>query len=170
MTMSAPSCERMMSSTAWRSSVPGAIVSIACSRAGSRRGSSSDGVRVYPGSPPTLVSFVSFGSIAIEPRLDRLTQRLGLRNCNLATGGRSGRRDDAAQAELRALLEAAVRLRRRAQPPGEAELPERGDAALHGHALGRRRDRERDRKVRSRLVDAYAAGDVDEHVGLAERD
>ena len=48
MTISAPSRERMMSSIPWRSSVPGAIRWSAASSSGSRRGSSSDGVRVKP--------------------------------------------------------------------------------------------------------------------------
>src|SRR6266536_6250995 len=47
-TMSAPPRERITSSIAWRRSVPGAMRCSASSSCGSRRGSSSDGVRVKP--------------------------------------------------------------------------------------------------------------------------
>ena len=48
--------------------------------------------------------------------------------------------------------------------------PNAAVARAHGHAPRGRGDRERDREVGARLVDAHAAGDVDEDVGRAERD
>src|SRR5215813_13943406 len=172
--MSAPSCERITSSTASRSPVPGAIFAIAESSSGFfRRGSSSAGMRVKPRSPRRCSDFrsvVSFGSIAIEPRLDRLPQRLcglyrdfAIRRCG------AGRRDDGGEAELRALLEAALGLRRDPEAAGEADLAERGDALLDRYATSRGGDRESHGEIGARFVDADTAGDVDEDVGLPER-
>ena len=48
--------------------------------------------------------------------------------------------------------------------------PNAATPSLDGHALRGGGDRERDREVGAGLVDADAAGDVDEDVGLAERD
>src|SRR5665213_3906587 len=136
MTISAPSRERITSSTAWRSAVPGAIFSIAFSSPGSRRGSSSDGVRVKPssgGSRSALVSLVSFGGglFDIESCANRLADRLGVRHLKCATRRRPLRRDDPGEAELRALLQPPVDLGGRAKPPGEADLAEGGDPGAH---------------------------------------
>src|SRR5437868_14609820 len=125
MTMSAPSCERMTSSTACRNGVPGAIFSIAARSAASRRGSSSEGVRVNPSSPSrsalrSLVSLV--GSVVIESRPDRLAQRLGLRYLECAMGRGADRGDDEPEAQLRALVEAPLGLRCGPEAAGEADL------------------------------------------------
>ena len=76
----------------------------------------------------------------------------------------------AVDAELRALLEPALRLGRGAQAAGEPDLAERGEPVAHGRVARRGGDRERDREVGARLVDPQPAGDVDEDVGRAERD
>src|SRR5581483_1023061 len=146
-TMRAPSCERMTSSTACRRGWPGAIFSIAARRAASRRGSSSEGVRVNPSSPrrSALRSLVSFVGSVIEPRFDRLSQRLGLRDLQCATAGRAGRGDDEPHAELRAFLQPAVGLGGGTEAAGEADLPEGGARRADGRSLGGRGDRERDR-------------------------
>src|SRR3954447_8882025 len=106
--------------------VPGAIVSTAASRFGSRRGSSSDGVRVNPRSLRRSGFVVSFGSFGIESRLDRVAQRFRLGDSNLAMRGRAARSHDGLEPELRALLEAPVGLRHLAEAAGEADLAERG--------------------------------------------
>src|SRR5438067_10522358 len=98
----------MMSSIPCRTSVPGAIRAIEARRRGSRRGSSSDGVRVKP-------RCLSVLSGVIEPWLDRVAQRLRSLYVEFATSGGTGRGDDAGEAQLGALLEAAVGLRGRAQ-------------------------------------------------------
>src|SRR5438309_11971623 len=106
----------MTSSTAWRSAVPGATFVIAAISAGSRRGSSSEGVRVKPSSPagqsalPCLLSFG--GLVVIESGADRLTQRLGPRHPKCAMLRCPFRSDDCPEAELRALLQPPVGLRR----------------------------------------------------------
>src|ERR671932_1064825 len=161
-TISAPSCERMMSSIACRNSVPGAIVAIARRSLGSRRGSSSDGVRVKP-RPPVMGALAACGlsvSCGIESGLDRAAERLRLEYAQFATGVRPGRNDDGADAELPTFLQAALRLCRRTQPSGEPHLAERGDAVADGDAARRRGDRERDGEIRAGLVDPYAARDV----------
>ena len=116
--------------------------------------------RSYPGSARS----------ASSPASHRLPQRLGLQHVQFAMRRRAGRGDRRDEAELRALLEPPLGLRRRPQPAGEADLAEGGEPVLHGHALGGGGDRERDREVGAGLVDADAAGDVHEDVGLAERD
>src|SRR5439155_2862130 len=95
---------------------------------GSRRGSSSEGVRVKPSSPLSRSDLVvaAFGSIPIQPRLDRLPQRLRLRHAKCAMTGGSLRCNDRLQPELGALLEAPVGLRRLAEPAREADLAEGG--------------------------------------------
>src|SRR4051794_26863791 len=172
MTISAPSCDRMMSSTAWRIGVPGAIVSIAASSWRSRRGSSSEGVLVKPnwlelGSGCGFVVSL-LCSLGIEPRLDRLAQRFRRVDTQCATRGGAGRSDDGCEAELAALLEPPVGLGRLSEPAREADLAEGGGATSHRQTAGGRGDREGDREVCSRLVDPDAAGNVHEHVGLAE--
>src|SRR3954463_3729844 len=122
MTISAPSCERMMSSIPCRSSVPGARRAIDASRRGSRRGSSPDGDRVNPRIP--CLSPLS----GIQARLNRLSQRLLLLHVEFATNRGSGGDDDIDQAELRALLEPPLSLCRRSQAPGQADLAEGGEA------------------------------------------
>ena len=75
--------------------------------------------------------------------------------------------------ELARLRLAAVGVGDRAQLAGQAELAEAGHRplAVAGHdAALRARHRERHGEVRPRLVDADAAGDVDEHVGAAGAD
>src|ERR1700751_5633591 len=195
--MSAPSWERMTSSTAWRSSVPGATVAIAARSSGFRRGSSSAGMRVNPRSPrrsrscpglacgepvflpdvggfaadvSSLRSVVSFGSIAIEPRLDRLPQRVCGFDHDSAIRRGSRRRDDGGEPQLRALLEPPFCLRSRAEAAREADLAEGGDALLHRNAARPRRNGKSDGEVYTRLVDAAATRDVDEDIGLPERD
>src|SRR5918911_1887736 len=125
--MSAPSRERMMSSIPWRSSVPGAMRSIAASSFGSRRGSSSEGVRVKPSNDAPRSSRLGvFSSCCIEPPADGLPQRLHLLHVQFATGGCAGRSDGPVQAELRALLEPPLALRRGTQATGEPDLAEGG--------------------------------------------
>ncbi len=80
------------------------------------------------------------------------------------------RRDHRDDAELRALLETPFRLGGRPQTPREAELPERGDTLAERRRARGGRDRECNGEIGARLVDAHAAGDVDEHVGRPERD
>src|ERR1043166_2263407 len=100
MTISAPSCERMMSSIPCRSSLPGAPRAIEASRRGSRRGSSSDGERVNP-SVPACLSPLS----GIEPPLDRVSQRVVFLHVEFATRGGSRRDHDTIEAQLHAFLE-----------------------------------------------------------------
>src|SRR3954453_19116524 len=93
----------MTSSTVWRRGVPGAIFSIAARSCGSRRGSSSDGVRTKPRSSLSFSILCSFDGI--ESRADGLSHRLGLRDVEFATS-RGARGDNSAdQAQFRALLE-----------------------------------------------------------------
>src|SRR5512132_475646 len=164
MTISAPSCERMMSSIPCLSSVPGATRAMEASRRGSRRGSSSEGERVKPSAPTCCLSALS----GIQSRLHRVPQRLLLQDAEFATRGGSRRDDRGREAELRAFLEAPLSLGRWAKPSGETDLAERRDAALDRRSLSRRRDREGHCEIRPRLVDANAACDVDEHVGRTE--
>src|SRR5436309_10035863 len=118
MTMSAPSRERMMSSIPCLSSVPGATRAIDASRRGSRRGSSSDGERVKPRAPTCCLSALS----GIEPRLDRVSERLLLQHLEFATRCGSCRDDRNGKAEFRTFLQAPLGLCRRTQPAGEADL------------------------------------------------
>src|SRR2546423_15652210 len=74
------------------------------------------------------------------------------------------------EAELLAGVEAAFRLRGRTEPPCQPDLAECGAPRSNRRAAGRRRDRERDREIRSGLVDPDASRHVDEYVGLAEQD
>src|SRR5436305_14462215 len=147
-TMSAPSCERMTSSTAWRSSVPGATLAMAASRSGLRRGSSSTGIRVKPrtprggGSDWSLVSFVGSFCIGVQPGSDRGPECLRGLDPNLAMRRSSGRGDDGREPELRALLQPPLGLRRRAEAARETDLAEGREALLHGHAPRRGGDRE----------------------------
>src|SRR5262249_33547120 len=119
----------MMSSTAWRSSVPGAIFAIAASRLGLRRGSSSDGIRVQPRSAsarpglPPLVPFVGSFSIALQPGSDRGAERLRRVDPHLAMGSSAVRSDDGGEAELRALLQPPFSLGGGAEPAGETDFP-----------------------------------------------
>src|SRR5258707_899093 len=64
------------------------------SRFRSRRGSSSDGVRVKPRSLRRSGFVVSFGSFGIESRFDGLAQRFRLGDPNLAMRGRAARGDE----------------------------------------------------------------------------
>src|SRR5262245_46424213 len=162
MTISAPSCERMMSSIPWRSSVPGATRAIDANRRGSRRGSCSDGERVKPRVPGSL-SVLS----GIEPRLDRVSERVVLLDFEFAMRGGAPRGDDAIEAELCALVQPALGLGGRAQAAGEPDLAEGREAGPHRRRLGSRGNGQRDREVRARLVDAYAPRDVHEHVRAA---
>src|SRR5258708_18885920 len=108
----------MTSSTVWRSSLPGATFETAASRLGSRRGSSSEGDRVKPSSAAAqsgLVSLLSFdGLFGIESGANRLADGLGVRHLKCAMTGRAFRGHDPGEAELRAFLQPAVRLRRTA--------------------------------------------------------
>src|SRR5437763_11365253 len=156
----------MMSSIPWRSSVPGAIRSIDPSRRGSRRGSYAEGVRVKPRLLPTCLSVLSF----IEPRLDRASKRVLSVARDLALGRGAGRCESRRQSELCALFEPPLGLSRRPQATGEADLAERGETCANCRALSRRGDRKADREICAGLVDAHAAGNIDEGVGGAERD
>src|SRR5262249_5853832 len=82
---------------------------------------------------------------------------------------RPGRGEHRGDAELPALVEPAVGLRRGPQAAGEADLAEDGEPFAERHPPRGRGERERDPEVRARLVDPHAAGDVDEDVGGAER-
>src|SRR4051812_32463497 len=152
-TIRAPSRARMMSSIPCLSGVPGAILAIALRRIGSIRGSSSAALRGKPSGAAGLRCFSVLGSVAIQPRPDRASQCLGLENAYFATRGAGGS-DNLSEPELRALLQTAVGLRGGAQATRQADLAEGGRAVLHGRTAGRRRDRERHREVRARLVDA----------------
>ena len=117
-----------------------------------------------------LVALRSFSTV-LEPRSRRLPQRLRLLQCDLATrppcrpARAPQRRPSFAHSSSRRSACAAG-----LQPSGQPDLAERGQAPrVTGAPLRGRRDRERDGKVRAGLVDAHAAGDVDEDVGLAER-
>ena len=94
--------------------------------------------------------------------------------CSTSSLRRARRRvggcDDGLQPELRALLEPALGLRRGAKAAREPDLAERRQAVLRRHALRGGSDRQRDGEVRAGLVDADAAGHVDEDVRAAERD
>ena len=75
------------------------------------------------------------------------------------------------RAELRALLEPALGLRRRTQPAGEPDLAERGQSARAPARPARAEAiASAIAEVGAGLVDADAAGDVDEDVRLAERE
>src|SRR4051812_23963859 len=156
MTISAPSCERMMSSMPCLSSVPGATRAIEARSRGSRRGSSSEGERVKPRAPTCCLSALS----GIEPRLHRVSQRLLLQHAEFATRGGSCRDDRDGEPELRAFLQAPLGLCRGPQPAGEADLPERGEPAADGRSLRRGRDRKRNGEIPTGLVHTNAAGDV----------
>src|ERR1043166_732280 len=146
----------MMSSMPCLRSVPGATRSIEWSRRGSRRGSSSDGERVKPSIPGCLSALSG-----IEPRLDRVLQRVVFVNAEFAMRGGPHRDHDAIQAELRALLQTPFGLGGRPETAREADLAEGREPGPNGHPSRCRRDGERDREVGAGLVDANAAGDVD---------
>src|SRR6266446_7939148 len=120
----------MMSSMPWRSSVPGATRAIDASRRGSRRGSCSDGERVKP-SVPACLSPLS----GIEPRLDRVPQRVVLLHAEFAMRGGSRRDDDAIEAELRAFLQPPLGLGRGPQPARETDLAEGCEAVSDRRSL-----------------------------------
>src|SRR5436190_3667229 len=136
----------MMSSIPWRNSVPGAIRRRLPSRRGSRRGSSSEGVREKPRS---LAGCLFLPSL-IQPHFDRPLQRFRLLNADLATGARAGRRDGGDQAQLGTLLESPLRLRRSPEPAGEADLAEGGELWTNGSTSLCRSDGERDGQVGAR--------------------
>jgi hypothetical protein len=98
-----------------------------------------------------------------------LAHRLGLDDANSASRVRPGRHERHVETELRALLEAAPLLGGWAQAAGETDLPEGGGLRTGGRAARRRGDRQRDREIRSGLVDPHSTGDVDEDIGLPER-
>src|SRR4051794_1423603 len=169
-TISAPSCERMMSSIAIRSSVPGAIRAIASSSFGSLRGSSSAGARENPSGAPARSGLVCLCSVCIQSGGDGAAEGLHLHHRNLAMRLRAGRNERGREPELRALLEAALLLRGDAQAAGEADLAESCGAGADGDAAGSARDRQGDGQVGAGLVDTDAACDVHEYVGLPGRD
>src|SRR4051794_14570001 len=137
----------------------------------SRRGSCWVGCRTIPNGGGIRGSVLSWlGSLRIDPRLRSLAQRLCLEYAKFATNRSAGRGDRRDEAELGAFLEPPFGLRRRPEPAGEADLAERRELRFDRRALRRGDDRQRDRQVGAGLVDADAAGDVDEDVGLAERD
>src|SRR5262249_19659788 len=70
--------------------------------------------------------------------------------------------------ELRALLEAPLGLRGRAEASGQPDLAEGTEARAGRSASRGRGNGEADSEVGAWLVDADAAGDIDEHVGLPE--
>src|SRR5262249_5105870 len=165
----------MMSSIPWRSSVPGASRSIAPSSRGSRRGSSSDGDRVKP--RVLCLSVFSVNptpsrspdpSSVVQARPDRVSQRLVTGRFEFAMRRSSGRSENADAPELRALLEPAPGLGRRAEASGEADLAEGGEPAADGDPFRGGGDGERDGEVGARLVDSQASGDVHEDVRAPE--
>src|ERR1051326_1571160 len=164
-TISAPSRERMMSSIPCLSSVPGAIRPTAVSSFESRRGSVWAGWRMRPsgGGIPAVLS--SFGLFSIDRCSCGLSERLGFEYAYFATNAGLGlagalRDDHAVYAELAALLQPALRLGRGPQAPREADLAEGRELRLQRRALCCGDDREGDREIRPRLVDAPPACDV----------
>src|SRR6266513_2143058 len=169
-TISAPSRARMMSSIPCLSCVPGAIREIAVSTFGSMRGSSSAALRGKPSGATGRRSCLSaLGSVDIEPRPYRPAQSLRFEHAEFAIR-RSGGGDNLPEPELRALFEPTLGLGRGPQPAREPDLHERRRGLLDSGAPCSRRDRKRYGEVGARLIDANAAGDVDEHVGAAESD
>src|SRR6187551_2768247 len=110
--------------------------------------------------------------LRLERSPERLPERFHSDDARPAARGdaRPIRRHDRLDPELRALLEASLRLRGRAQPTGEAELAERCDAFPQRRGPSSRGNGERDGEIRTGLVDPHAPGDVDEHVRRSERD
>ena len=141
-----------------RSAVPGAIRGSASS-SGSRRGSP----------PPARVDRPAL----IGSRLPLQRSPPDASSFSCVSGGvrHAARpvRHEAAEPELGALLQAALGLRAGRSRPVSPISPKRR-VRLATACPAPRGDRERDRQVGGRLVDAHAAGDVDEDVGLAERD
>src|SRR4051812_41841391 len=136
--ISAPSLERMMSSIAERSAVPGAILPTAARIFESRRGSCCVGCRTIPSGGGIRGSLLSWlGSLSIDPRLRSLAQRLCLEYAKFATNRGARRGDCRDEAELGAFLEPPLGLRRRPEPAGEADLAEGRELRLHGRALRR---------------------------------
>src|SRR5829696_7963176 len=107
---------------------------------------------------------------SVETGAERRQQAFGLLDSELSAGRGAARRDREGDAELGALVEPALGLSSGPQPAREADLAEDGDVPAHRRVPGRRCDREGDREIGARLVDAQAAGDVDEHIGGPERD
>src|SRR6478609_2972013 len=154
-TIRAPSLERMMSSIAERSSVPGAMRPTAARIFASRRGSCCVGCRTIPSGGGIRGSVLSWlGSLCIDPRLRSLAQRLCLEYAQCATNRRAGRGDRRDEAELVAFLEPALGLRGRPEPAREADLAEGRDLRLDGRTLRSGDDCEGDGQVGARLVDA----------------
>src|ERR687892_1655236 len=137
MTMSAPSCARMMSSMPARRAEPGATWLSAASR---------------------VLSFR--GSARIEPRVDRPSQRVRCLQVNFATRLGSVRNDRLGDAELRAFGQPPLGLDGRAQAAREADFAEARHARTDTLAPRRGGDRERHAEVGAGLVDANAAGHV----------
>src|SRR5438445_12711741 len=156
----------MMSSIPCRSSVPGAIRAIDPSRRGSRRGSSSEGVRVKPRLLAACLSVLS----VTQAHLDRASKRVALLDPDLAMSGGACRGERNGEAELCALLKRPCRLRGGAEAAGQPGLAEGREARTDGHTPGCRRDCESDCKIGARFVDPHTPGDVDEDVRRAERD
>src|SRR3954471_2893445 len=77
------------------------------------------------------------------------------------------RRDDVSESELLGLRAAPVGVPDTAQLAGQPDLAEAGDRHLiaHFHAFRGAGDGESNGQIGPRLLDADAAGDVDEHVG-----
>src|SRR5918996_119922 len=105
MTMSAPSCARMMSSMPERRAVPGAT---------------------WLSTARRVLSFR--GSARIEPRVDRLSQRVRCLQANFATRLGSVRNDRLGEAELGAFGQPPLGLGGRAQAPCQADLAEARNA------------------------------------------
>src|ERR671915_3812 len=134
----------MMSSSPWRSSVPGATREIAARRLPSRGGSFSYGVRMKPKSAFDLSGLSSRVLSGIQPRLDRLAHRLGLDGANCASRFRAGWHERELEAELSTLLEAAGLLCRRTEAARKADLSECPGLRTNRGSPRRGRDRKSD--------------------------
>src|SRR4029450_13737692 len=105
-----------------------------------------------------------------ERHSDRLTERLPRLGLETPALLRRRRNDGRRQSELRALLEPPLGLRRRPEAPGQPDLSEGCRPGRNRRASGCGGNGERPREVGARLVHPHASRDVDEHVGLSERD
>ena len=132
-TMSAPCWARMMSSIPALSAVPGATA---------------------PSADRSLLSLR--GSALTQCHPDRVLERRRRPNANLAMRGDAFRSDGLAEAELRALRQAALGLRGGPEPTGQADLAEAADARPQPGSTGGRGDRHGDAEVGARLTKTSA--------------
>src|SRR5918999_151756 len=121
-----------------------------------------------PAAKSLLAAGFRGGLLPRQTGADRPPERFDRPRIDAAAALRAGGHDDGAEAELRALLEPPLRLRRRPQPTGQADLAEGRHAGGDRRSPRRRCDGECDTEAGPRLVDAHSAGDVHEHVGLPQ--